>query len=183
MEKKVLIRKKYLLKRKNNFHYVKKNFFNPLIQLLKKKRKNKKINLAIYYPTSYELDILKVLDAKYFKKVKLLLPAVEDQNLMHFYGWKKNDIMALNKFGIPEPIKSQVVIPNVILVPLLAFDNKKNRLGYGKGFYDRFLKKIHKIYKNIITIGVAFSFQKHHNLPVNRKDFKLDFIITEKGII
>ena len=183
MEKKVLIRKKYLLKRKNNFHYVKKNFFNPLIQLLKKKRKNKKINLAIYYPTSYELDILKVLDAKYFKKVKLLLPAVEDQNLMHFYGWKKNDIMALNKFGIPEPIKSQAVIPNVILVPLLAFDNKKNRLGYGKGFYDMYLHKNAKMRFKILAVGIAFYFQQHSKLPFNNKDFRLDNIITDKGIL
>ena len=62
------------------------------------------------------------------------------------------------------------------------FDSKKNRLGYGKGFYDKYLNKYLRRYKKILTIGVAFSFQKHHRLPINRNDVKLDFIITEKGI-
>ena len=69
-----------------------------------------------------------------------------------------------------------------MLVPLLAYDNKKNRLGYGKGFYDRYLKKYLKKYKNILTIGIAFSFQKHHKLPVFNNDVKLNYILTEKGI-
>ena len=67
-------------------------------------------------------------------------------------------------------------------MPLLAFDKFKNRLGYGKGFYDKFLKKNHKIKTKVISIGVAFSFQKYHKLPVNYKDVKLDYILTEKGI-
>ena len=46
----------------------------------------------------------------------------------------------------------------------------KNRLGYGKGFYDKFLKKFINKYKNILTVGIAFSFQKHHKLPINQKD-------------
>ena len=69
-----------------------------------------------------------------------------------------------------------------MLVPLLAYDNKKNRLGYGKGFYDRYLAKYLKEYKNITTIGIAFSFQKHHKLPVSTTDIKLDYIMTERGI-
>ena len=67
------------------------------------------------------------------------------------------------------------------MVPLLAFD-KKNRLGYGKGFYDKF--QIDIIHGNkILTVGVAFSFQKYNNLPVNAKDYKLDYVMTEKGMI
>ena len=58
----------------------------------------------------------------------------------------------------------------------------KNRLGYGKRFYDRYFFKYLKINKKILTVGVAFSFQKHHNLPVNNKDIKLDYILTEKGL-
>ena len=60
---------------------------------------------------------------------------------------------------------------------------KKNRLGYGGGYYDRFFKKYLQTHKNILIVGVAFSFQKHHNLPANSNDFKLDYIITEKGIL
>ena len=69
-----------------------------------------------------------------------------------------------------------------MLIPLLAFDLQNNRLGYGKGFYDRYLGKFLKNRKNITTIGVAFSFQKYNKLPVSRLDIKLDYILTEKGL-
>ncbi len=69
-----------------------------------------------------------------------------------------------------------------MLVPLLAYDNKNYRLGYGGGFYDKFLNKYLKTNNKILTIGVAFSFQKYNKLPINRNDVKLDFILTEKGI-
>ena len=68
-----------------------------------------------------------------------------------------------------------------MLVPLLAFDNQKNRLGYGKGYYDRYLNKYLKKNKNILTIGVAFSFQKHNKLPTSNNDVKLNYVLTEKG--
>ena len=101
---------------------------------------------------------------------------------MNFYKWRKNEVLALNKYGIPEPIKTKKIVPNIVLVPLLAFDKNKNRIGYGKGYYDKYLDKYLKIYKDILTVGVAFSFQKSHNLPVNKKDFSLNYILTEKGI-
>ena len=87
-----------------------------------------------------------------------------------------------NKFGLLEPIKTKPKSPNVILVPILAFDSNKYRLGYGKGFYDRYLKKYLNTFKNILTVGVAFSFQKHHKLPIDKHDIKLNYILTEKGI-
>ena len=69
------------------------------------------------------------------------------------------------------------------MVPLVAFDNKLNRIGYGKGYYDWSLQKISKIKKKIITLGIAYSFQKCMNIPVNKYDFKLDYIFTDQGII
>ena len=81
-----------------------------------------------------------------------------------------------------EPIKTKVNVPDVIIVPVLSFDKEKYRLGYGKGFYDRYLNKYLKKFDNILTVGVAFSFQKHHKLPIDKNDIKLDYILTEKGI-
>jgi 5-formyltetrahydrofolate cyclo-ligase len=81
-----------------------------------------------------------------------------------------------------EPAETQATVPDVMLVPLLAFDENKYRLGYGNGFYDRYLNKYKKQFKNILTVGVAFSFQRHHKLPINQNDFKLNFIITDKGV-
>mgnify|MGYP001316886593 CR=1 FL=1 len=182
MLNKEFIRKKYLKKRKKNFFKINNKFFNPLIKLLKKK-KLKKTNIALYYPSSDELDILQILKLNFFKKKKFLLPIIEDNNKMNFCKWETNDILFVNKFGILEPFKTKPIVPNIMLIPMLAFDENKNRLGYGKGFYDKFLRKCAQNGKKIITVGVAFSFQKYHNLPTDDKDVKLNFIITEKGLV
>ena len=102
---------------------------------------------------------------------------------MYFCQWKLFDILRMNKYGILEPCSvSRIIIPQVILLPLLIYDDYNQRIGYGKGFYDRYLNKYLKKSKNILTVGVAFSFQKHHKLPINNMDVKLDYILTEKGI-
>ena len=101
---------------------------------------------------------------------------------MNFYKWSFNDILYLNKYGIPEPKKILLVYPDIILVPLLAFDKRMYRLGYGGGFYDRYIEKVSKI-KNSIFIGLAYSFQKILSIPNNKFDKKLNAIITEKYIL
>jgi len=104
-------------------------------------------------------------------------------NEMHFHEWEKNNVLQINQFGMLEPvILSNHIVPDIMLVPLLAYDNQNNRLGYGGGFYDRYLNKYLKTNNNILTIGIAFSFQKHHKLPVSNNDIKLNYILTEKGI-
>ena len=69
--------------------------------------------------------------------------------------------------------------PTYFIVPLVAFDKDFNRIGYGGGFYDRYIQKLKKL-KNIITIGLAYSFQKVKKYQCNKYDIKLDFIITDK---
>ena len=183
MDRKNSIRKQYQKKRREKYFEISKDFFNPLISLTKKIKKSEKIFISLYYPSLFELNILKIFDVEYFKKFNFLLPIIEKKGSMNFYKWKKKDILFVNDQGILEPLKSKIIIPKIMLVPLLAYDNKKNRLGFGKGFYDRYLYNNFKKDIKIITVGVAFSFQKHHNLPVNKNDFRLDYIITEKGII
>ena len=64
---------------------------------------------------------------------------------MNFYKWNNKEILKVNKFGMLEPYKQlNQVIPDIMLVPLLSYDKNKSRLGYGKGFYDRYLKKYSK---------------------------------------
>ena len=102
---------------------------------------------------------------------------------MNFIVWKYLDPLRVNKFGMLEPCPSKkTMVPDFMLVPLLAFDKNNNRLGYGKGFYDKFLNKFLKNKKKITTIGIAFSFQKYNKLPVSYLDVKLDYILTEKGL-
>jgi 5-formyltetrahydrofolate cyclo-ligase len=182
MQQKNLVRRKYYLLRKKKYYKINKFFFNPLLDLIKSKFRKKKIKLALYYPSSFEVNVLKLLEFNYISNQNLLLPVVKESNFMNFFRWKKNEVLQVNKFGILEPIKTKKNVPNIMLVPLLAFDENKYRLGYGKGFYDRYLNKYLKRFKNILTVGVAFSFQKYHKLPINNKDVKLNYIITEKGI-
>ena len=183
MHQKSKLRKKYLKIRKENYFEVDKKLFSPLLKLIKKNIKKKSIKIALYYPSNFELNVLKVLELKYFSHQTILLPVVEKDNLMNFYQWKKNDVLTVNEFGMLEPIKSESKIPDIIMVPLLAFDKDKYRLGYGKGYYDRYLNQyIKQNKKDIMTVGVAFSFQKKNKLPINKNDVKMDFILTEKGI-
>ena len=101
---------------------------------------------------------------------------------MDFFEWRNKDPLKINKYGIVEPISTKKIYPDVIFVPLVAYDNNLNRLGYGGGYYDRYLENIANI-KNILKIGLGFSYQELKKIPVNDYDKKLDLIITEKKII
>ena len=101
---------------------------------------------------------------------------------MDFFKWSSNEPLAINKYGIPEPTSKKISYPDVIFVPLVGFDHELNRLGYGGGFYDRYIENIEKK-KKIIKIGLAFSFQKLNKVPINSHDQRLDLIITDKEII
>ena len=182
MKQKIQLRKKYISLRKKKYFDIDKNFFLPLLKLIKSRFKKKIKRIALYFPSNFELNVLKILEFNNISSQDILLPVIDKNNRMNFFSWKKNDVLFVNEFGILEPNKTIVKIPDIILVPILAFDKNKYRLGYGKGFYDRYLNKYLKQFKNILTVGVAFSFQRHHKLPINHNDFKLNFIITEKGI-
>jgi 5-formyltetrahydrofolate cyclo-ligase len=125
---------------------------------------------------------LAILDLLEKKNFKVSLPIIKKDNQMNFYSWSRNDPLKINKFGIPEPVSSKIFYPDILLVPLVAYDSSLNRLGYGGGYYDRYIEKIEKI-KKVTKIGLAFSFQKISSIPINQYDKKLDFIVTEKEIL
>ena len=172
------IRKKILKIRRQK--KIKKFIFNfdLILDIFKKKKVSGRI-LGGYYPYNYEIDILQILEKFEKKKFIITLPKIKKNSQMDFFQWSKNDPLSINRFGIPEPISKVVKYPDVLLVPLLAFDKKFNRIGYGGGFYDRYIKKIRKR-KKVLTIGFAYSFQKFKKVPTNNYDIKLDFIITNK---
>ena len=175
------IRSKVLKIRKNNIN---KNFeinSRRILNFLKIHNYNLK-NLGGYYPTNYEIDNLKILEFFEKKNYNILLPIIKKNNQMEFFKWSKNDPLKINKYGIPEPVPSKLYYPDILLVPLVAYDNDLNRLGYGGGFYDRYIEKIEKR-KKIVKIGLAFSYQKIKSVPINKYDKRLDFIVTEKEIL
>ena len=101
---------------------------------------------------------------------------------MDFCRWSFFDPLKVNKYGIPEPETKNIVYPNIVLVPLVAFDKNLNRLGYGGGYYDRLIAKLSKK-KKITKIGLALSVQKIDKVPTDKYDQKLNYIVTNKYII
>ena len=181
---KIFLRKKFILNRKKNYPKRKKFNFGLILKIIKKHFFNKIIVIGAYYPSNYEVDILNFLSEVSKKGFKIAMPVINSSSSMHFRTWIFKQPLYVSNFGILEPKNvNQKIIPDVIMVPLVAFDRHLNRIGYGKGYYDRSLKKIKKIKKKMITIGIAYSFQKYSKIPVQKHDFKLDYIFTERGII
>jgi len=181
---KAYLRKKSLLLRKKKYLKPKNFNFGLIFKLIRKHFYNKKIIIAGYYPSNYEVDILNFIEQASKRKFKIALPFIKSSNIMSFKSWIFKEPLNVSKFGILEPKSSNTeIIPDLVLVPLVAFDNQLNRIGYGKGFYDRILQKINKIRKKTIFLGVAYSFQKCDRIPVAKHDFKLNYIFTERGII
>ena len=175
------IRDKILKIRKKKFDKNIRINSDKFISLLRINRLNLK-NVGGYYPSNYEIDDLELLVLLKKKNFKVSLPIIKKNNQMNFYNWSINDPLKINKFGIPEPLGSKIIYPDILLVPLVAYDGHLNRLGYGGGYYDRYIEKLEKI-KKVIKIGLAFSFQKISSIPINQYDKRLDFIFTEKEIL
>ncbi len=172
--RKIILKKRLNLKSKNK----KINFFN-LLKLLNQKSRSKKIGL--YYPTGSEVSTIKLIQILKKKKYIILLPVVERNFRMSFYKWNENRPLKINKYGIPEPFKLKKITPNVLIIPIVAFDVKLNRLGYGGGYYDRFIGNLEKT-KQILKIGLALSCQKINKVPTNKFDKKMNYIFTENKI-
>ena len=115
--------------------------FNQIIKILKKEKINKKV-IGGYYPVNFEADDLKLLKKFEKNNFNISLPVVKKNFQMDFYKWSFLDPLKINKYGIPEPENKNIVYPDVILVPLVAFDKNLNRLGYGGGYYDRLIAKL-----------------------------------------
>ena len=168
------------LRKRNSFKKIKLNP-DKIFRFFKKNKINFK-NIGGYYPYNYEIDDLDILNFLRKKKINISLPKIRENNQMDFFEWRNKDPLKINKYGIVEPISTKKIYPDVIFVPLVAYDNNLNRLGYGGGYYDRYLDKIKNI-KKVLKIGLAFSYQKLKKIPINIHDKKLDLIITEKEII
>ena len=176
--KKPEIRNKIIKLRKENYSKDLRIDFRSIIKILKKRKQKKKI-IGGYYPYNHEVNVMPLLEKFEKSNYIISLPKISKNSSMNFFVWSTNDPLNINKYGIPEPIANRMIFPDILLVPLVAYDKNFNRVGYGGGFYDRYIKRTKKI-KNILTIGLAFSYQKVKKIPIEKNDVKLDFIITEK---
>jgi 5-formyltetrahydrofolate cyclo-ligase len=137
-----------------------------------------------YWPIRTEIDLLPLLGQLAARGHRLALPVVagEAQPLV-FRRWREGDAMAEGPYGIREPLDgAPAVDPDVLLVPLLAFDRAGYRLGYGGGFYDRSLAGL-RARKTVTAVGVAWAAQEVDAVPHDGRDQPLDWIVTEREAI
>ena len=174
MSKKI-IRKEVLGLRQTKFRNSFVNY-SSLKSIFKKNFISKNKIIGGYFPVNFEIDCMQVLKKLTQEGYKVSLPVIKKKNKMNFYLWNPNEPLKVSNLGIPEPYKNKKVYPDLILVPIVAYDKKKNRLGYGGGFYDRYIGKFKK---KILTIGLAFSFKKINFIKINQFDQKLNYIQTE----
>jgi 5-formyltetrahydrofolate cyclo-ligase len=133
--------------------------------------------VGAYYAFGSEVRTDVILEKARALGKKVALPSVEGESLA-FYELSSGKYLVKGRFGIMEPLPyGSVDRMDLLVIPGIAFDKKGYRLGYGKGYYDKFLSK-----KDVYSIGLAYSFQLLENLPKGKYDKKLDAVVTEKGI-
>lgn len=141
--------------------------------------------IAGYWPLKSEVDISLALEAYLELGNKVCLPKIIEPNApLEFREYKKGLTLVQNEtsgFSLLEPKNTESLVPDMVIVPLVAFDTACNRLGMGGGFYDRTLEQI-SAHKDIISVGVGYSCQQHNYLETSKYDFSLDAIVTEEKV-
>ena len=135
-----------------------------------------------YYPIIDELDAVICLKVLHAARFPIALPSIIASNQpLEFHSWDMKTDLIDGPFYTKES-SEQIIIPDVLLVPLLAFDESGNRLGYGGGYYDRTIASLKEVNSDLIAIGIAFEGQKIAQVPVDDYDQKLDMIVTDQNI-
>ena len=116
--------------------------------------------------------------------VRVVVPIIERETTSLRLSYLPDpSVLVPSTFNVPEPLGHELParpeVVQVVIIPMLAFDAEGNRLGYGAGYYDRFLCR----YPHPIKIGIAFSCQQAESIPADGNDVKMDYIVTEKGVI
>lgn len=136
-------------------------------------------HVAFYWPVNGEIDVRPLLKKAWSQGKTCYLPVIEGERLV-FARYMPASPMALNKFGIPEPASGDRVLPqrmDLVLVPLVAFDQHSHRIGMGGGFYDKTFAR-DKCRRHIPLMGVAHRYQLVHGIVPEHWDVKLDQVIT-----
>ena len=146
------------------------------LKLLENEKIKTSQNILIYMSTSNEVNTKYLIDKLLKLNKNIYIPKVIEHDIK-FYKYNLNDKLVTGKFNILEPTSTEELSKfndSVIIVPGLMFDKLGNRLGYGGGYYDRFLEN-----KSIYKIGICFKEFLIDNLPSNFHDIKMDLVITE----
>ena len=182
-KKKIKLRKKYLKIRTKINNKIKKSdiIFNKIIKM--EEYRNSKI-IALYKNLANEVDTSKLIEYSILNNKTVVLPRVKDNDLYFYKISSLNDKFEKSKFGVEEPLDdtNNLINPqniDLIIIPGICFDKQRNRLGFGKGYYDRFLEN-----KSLKSIAICFDKQilKYQKIPITNNDIKVDKIVTERSI-
>ncbi len=137
--------------------------------------------VAAYWPLAGELDPRPALRLLAARGHRLALPRMQGRTLpLAFHAWGFDDALSRGGFGVMQPdAAAPPAIPDVVLVPLLAFDRRGNRLGYGRGYYDRTLRTLRAAGAARLAIGLAFALQEVETVPSGPEDEPLDAVVSE----
>lgn len=177
LEKKIL--RKFLINRRKHLSrdYEEKNMSHVHLRPLLNNMNSDYVGSYIDYNSELSTNALN----KYLieKNFNICLPKIDYQtNEINFFKYSTGTKLIKNKYNILEPeITNEIIFPKLVLVPLLAFNESGFRLGYGGGFYDKYFSFQEE--KEIIKVGLGFSFQNIYEIPIERHDQKLDWILTE----
>lgn len=146
--------------------------------------------VAVYLPIKDEMDTWALIDALWAKSIPLCAPMIEKRNApLIFLPFTSGTPLVKGAYNIQEPSlpdiatapSDQSILPDYVLVPLLAYDWRLHRLGYGGGYYDRSLAQLRQLNPNLRAIGYAYADQEIDDTKPQSHDQPLDAIITERS--
>jgi 5-formyltetrahydrofolate cyclo-ligase len=140
--------------------------------------------VMVYVSKPPEVETRGLIAALNNRGVLVVVPIIErETRSLRLSALPDPGVLVQSTFNVPEPIGHEIPVRpeniQAVVVPMLGFDSEGNRLGYGAGYYDRFLQR----YPHPKKIGIAFSCQQVESIPADENDIIMDCIITEKGII
>lgn len=137
-----------------------------------------------YIPVNNEIDVIPLMTELVARGYRCTVPYnIERDHVLTFLEWTPDTVLHLGLYDIPQPdpAVAEELMPDMLIVPMVAFDAACHRIGYGSGYFDRTFAHLEKIQK-FRAIGVAFEAQKHDRVPVEQFDYQLDAVVTEAGI-
>src|SRR6516165_10720639 len=137
-----------------------------------------------YSPLKFEISPLPLMRRLADAGAQLALPVVSGRGTpLIMRAWSFGEALGSGDWGIREPKpEAPEVFPDILIVPLLAFDRRGQRIGYGAGYYDMTIARLRAL-KTIIGLGIAFAVQETEEVPSTPRDAPLDLVLTEQGVV
>lgn len=138
--------------------------------------------LAFYWPIRAEFDCRSVVQQLIVSGVRACLPRViAPDTALEFRAWQAGSEMLVDRYGIGTPAAGELLTPDVVLLPVNAFDAAGYRLGYGRGYFDRTLASLSTLGQKPLAVGIGFELARVPSISPAPHDFPLDVIVTEAG--